>query len=145
MLKHLYVADYQSIEEADIELKPFTVIVGDNRSGKTALLRALRALVFNQSGSGFIRRGEPECMVEVTTEEGDVIAWGKTKTTAFYRLNDKDYSKMAGSVPEEIQDALGIRSIDVDATLTLTPQIARDTEQFFLLDRSAGQAARALA
>jgi len=145
MFTKLYVADYQSIAEADLDLAPFTVIVGDNRSGKTALLRALRALVFNQSGNGFIRRGEPECMVEVTTSEGDIIAWGKTKTTAFYRLNDQDYSKMGGSVPDEVRDALGIRNIEVDATLTLTPQIARDTEQFFLLDRSAGQAARALA
>lgn len=145
MLTKLYVANYQSIEEADLELAPFTVIVGDNRSGKTALLRALRALVFNQSGNGFIRRGQPDCMVEVTTSEGDLIVWGKTKTTAFYQMNDQDFSKMGGSVPDEIRDALGIRSIEIDATLTLTPQIAKDTEQFFLLDRSAGQAARALA
>lgn len=145
MFTRLAVKDYQSVAEADIELAPFTVVVGRNRSGKTALLRALRALIFNQSGSGFIRRGQSSCEVEVDTAEGDTIGWKKTKTTAAYTLNDRTFSKMAGSVPEDIADALGVRAIEVDNSLTLTPQLARNTELLFLIDKSAGQIARALA
>lgn len=145
MFKRLMVQDFQSIALADLELKPFTVLIGDNRSGKTAILRALRALITNKSGNGFIRRGRPLCAVTLETSEGNVITWQKNKTTARYIWQGRNFSKMAGSVPDEIRDMLGVREIVVDPTLTLMPQMAKDTELLFLLDKSAGQAARALA
>lgn len=144
MLTRLQIKNYQSIKEADIELAPFTVIVGQNRSGKSATLRAIRALFFNQTGTGFIRRGQNNCEVIVDTDDHQII-WYKNKTTAEYDLDGRRFTKLAGGVPEEIQAALGVRAIEVDSTLTLTPQVHIQGEWAFLLDRSAGQAARALA
>jgi chromosome segregation ATPase len=146
MFTHLSVQDFQSIAGADIELAPFTVIVGENRSGKTALLRAIRNVLSNKTGSGFIRRGKARCVVSIGTLEGDVVVWEKSKTTATYTLNGAPFSKMAGSVPEEVRAALGVREVVVDSTLTLSPQLALGAgDNLFLIDKSPGQAARALA
>lgn len=146
MFTTLSVQDFQSIAAADLELAAFTVIVGENRSGKTALLRAIRNLLSNKTGSGFIRRGKSRCVVSLGTLEGDVVVWEKTKSTATYSLNDQPFSKMAGSVPEEIKNALGVREVVVDNTLTLSPQLAMSaSDSLFLIDKSPGQAARALA
>jgi len=146
MFTRLSVQDFQSIAAAEIDLAPFTVIVGANRSGKTALLRAIRNVLTNRTGSGFIRRGKARCVVSITTLEGDVVTWDKSKTTATYDLNGQSFSKMAGSVPEEVKDALGVREVVVDNTLTLSPQMAMNAgDNLFLIDKSPGQAARALA
>ena len=44
-LETLEISNFQSVEKADIQLGGFTVIVGPSNSGKSALLRALRAVV----------------------------------------------------------------------------------------------------
>ena len=48
MLERLEVKDYQSLADIDIPLGRFTVIVGPSGNGKSALIRALRALWENQ-------------------------------------------------------------------------------------------------
>jgi energy-coupling factor transporter ATP-binding protein EcfA2 len=148
MLKRLKIKNYASIGEADLELAPFTVIVGSNQAGKSNVLRALRAIASNKTGRNFIRHGTSEATVEVTTEEGDVITWTKSKTTAEYDLNGQRFTKLAGAVPEEISTALNIKSVEVDASLTVWPQLHTQGEYAFLipgLGVSPGQVARAIA
>jgi len=146
MFTRLSVQDFQSIAAADLELAALTVFVGENRSGKTALLCAIRNVLINKTGQAFIRRGKARCIVTIGTLEGNLVTWEKTKSTATYDLNGQSFSKMAGSVPEEVKDALGVREVVVDNTLTLSPQLALSAgDNLFLLDKSPGQAARALA
>ena len=55
MLERIEVKDYQSLADVDIPFGRFTVIVGPSGNGKSALIRALKALCFNQVGHRFIR------------------------------------------------------------------------------------------
>lgn len=159
---HVRVQNYQSIHEADAPLGPLTVIVGDNFAGKSALLRAIEAACFNETGVGFISYGEAKTEVELTLsqrgEDTHLLRWRKKREGgATYDLFDIDsngevhaddaqhFSKLGASVPPEVRRALGIAEIDVDKTLSITPQVHKQGEFAFLIDRSEGQAARALA
>ncbi len=158
----LRVQNFQSIENADVPLGPLTIIIGDNFAGKSALLRAIKSACFNETGTADIRKGASKSVITLTLSEGDrdthEVTWLKRREGgATYRLAEVDangeahrddavlFSKLGASVPPEIAKALNIAQIVVDKTLTLTPQIHEQGDYSFLLDRSEGQAARALA
>jgi DNA repair ATPase RecN len=152
MLRRLTVSNYQSIADAEIEFGAFTVIVGENGAGKSALLRALGALCWNETGSDFIRKGAKGVSVSVETAEGKRVIWEKDARGARYALegigdalDSREFARLGSSVPEEIQQALGIRKIELDATTKLTPQFHEQGDYGFLLRESAGKAARVLA
>jgi energy-coupling factor transporter ATP-binding protein EcfA2 len=152
MLTRLKVTNYQSISEADLALGALNVIVGPGNLGKSALLRALSALIFNQTGADFIRKGTTHCQVMVELE-GRRIIWDKdAKGGASYAqegigdvTDHQEYRKLAGAVPEELTALLGIRSIDIDKGFSVAPQIHDQYDQPLLLMESAGKVARALA
>ncbi len=161
-ISRLRVQNYQSIKDCDIPLGPLTVCVGDNEAGKSALLRAIRAACFNDTGTDFISHGQDKTTVELTLFSGDaethLLRWRKKRDGgATYDLWELDvngerhsgeeqhFSKLGSAVPPEVVQALGIVQIEVDKTLTITPQIHRQGEYAFLIDKSEGQAARALA
>ena len=152
MLRSLAVTNYQSIADAEIEFGAFTVIVGENGAGKSALLRALGALCWNETGSDFIRKGAKGVSVNVETAEGQRVIWEKDARGARYALegigdvlDSREFNRLGSSVPEEIQQALGIRKIELDATTKLAPQFHEQGDYGFLLRESAGKAARVLA
>lgn len=152
MFKRLTVKNFRSIGDVALDLAPYTVIVGQNQAGKSNILRAMRAVFTNATGDDFIRQGQTSCSVELETEEGVTILWEKTKTSATYTIkqegeDDRLFSKLAGQVPPEVQAALGIRSVEVDATTAIWPQVHQQGEFSFLVKPhlTAGQAARAIA
>ncbi len=144
MLTSISVRDFQSLAEVDLELGPLTVIVGPGNSGKTAVVRALKALAFNRTGSDFIRHGQQQSVVIVETAEGGCIAWVKGKAAA-YMVGDRELTKMAGSVPEEVSDVLGIRRLEVEAGSQAVPQIHSQFDSPFLIAESPSKAARVVA
>ena len=144
MFTILKIKDFQRIEKADLKLAPFTVVVGDNFAGKSTILQALVALLTNRTGSEFIRHGQKTCQVELETIEGDHVVWYKTRNTAEYELNGQRYTKMAGTVPEEILKILKVKPIEIDSTTNIWPQIHSQGEYTFLIPPhlSPGQVAR---
>jgi len=154
-IRAIEVTNFQSIKHARLELGQLNIIVGDNRAGKTALLRAFNAACFNATGTGFIRRGEDSCRVVIELDNGPkefpvTIIWTKKRTgSAEYVIDiqghQRTFSKLGASVPDEVREALGIIEIDVDKTFSIRPQIHEQMQDPFLIDRSEGQAARALA
>lgn len=55
-LRGVHIANFQSLQDVDLELGPITIITGDNSKGKSALVRALQAVAFNRAGADFITR-----------------------------------------------------------------------------------------
>lgn len=145
-LERLEVKDYQSLKDVDIPFGRFTVIVGPSGNGKSALIRALKALCFNQVGHRFIRHHQQKAWVRLTFGGGKVIEWEKPKDKgATYVAEGQEYTRTGRSVPQDIEDMLSIRRIVIDKGVTFTPQFHSQHDLPLLLTESSTLAARALA
>jgi DNA repair exonuclease SbcCD ATPase subunit len=143
MIERVEVRNYQSHHDTTIELAPFTVLVGPSSAGKSALTRALRALTSNQAGKDFITHGETTAQVSVRTDKGTVtLTKGKPEDSYVILANDdiknpKRYTKLGGSVPEDVSTFLGIDAKD-------PINFAGQLDMPFLLKTSAAEVARVL-
>lgn len=146
MFERLEVRNYQSIETLDLELGAFTVIVGPSGRGKSAFMRALTALCFNQVGAEFIRHGQSRATVGLTFDGGRVVEWSKPRDKgATYVLDGQEHTRVGRAVPQEVEDALRVRRIEVDKGISWRPQFHLQHDQPLLLTEAPTLAARALA
>lgn len=134
MSVELRVRNFQSIRDASITIDRFTVVTGQNNGGKSALVRAFKALGTNARGSDFVRHGESSCLVDVQFSDGRTISWEKgEKVKPRYVVQGREFHP-GREVPQEIADA-GLAPVTV-GDRDLWPQIASQfTGQVFLLDQ----------
>ena len=128
----IQIKDFQSIKKAEFAVDGFTVIVGKNNIGKSAIIRAVDAALTNQAGNEFIRRGEKRTEVLLKREGLDVL-W-KKGSTATYKVNGESFSKLNRSVPPPLLEA-GFKKIEI-GDQKLSPIVATQFEPLFLLDRT---------
>jgi len=111
------IKNFQSIKEVEFFIDGYTVIEGPSDIGKSAIMRAIEALLSNDRGDYFIRRGTKESYVMLNfVKEGFKIEWfKKIKKGGYYILNDDSENpleKLNGAVPEQIID-FGISEIPI--------------------------------
>jgi len=149
VLTKVNVQDYQSIGSAELDLGKLTVIVGRGNLGKSAMIRAITGCLFNETGAGCIRQGQKKATVTLSFDDDQVVTWTKDDKTARYSVDvagaTTDYTKLAGGVPSELQDLFGIKTIEIDKTFSIRPQVHGQFDSPLLLAESSGKAARALA
>lgn len=126
------IKNFQSIKNISFPFKGFTVIVGKNNIGKSAIVRAIEAALSNRSGSDFIRMGETSTRISLNMDALDVI-WTKKKDTASYKVNEVDYTKLNRAIPNPILDA-GFKRLEI-GDQKLSPLFAPQFEPLFLLDK----------
>jgi len=141
MIEQLNLTDFQSHKKTKLSFHPgLNIISGDSDSGKTALVRAIRWIVFNKPGGhAFIRHDQKECAVEMIVD-GVQISRGRTKTKNFYHLDrggvgddqESRFTAFGSKVPEEISSLLNLSDINFQFQLDAP----------FLLSGSSGDAAR---
>ena len=125
------IKNFQSIKNIKFPLEGFTVIVGKNNIGKSAVVRAIDAALSNKSGTDFIRSGEKKTEVSLNSDAIS-ISWKKSDT-ASYIVNKEDFSKLNRAVPQPIIDA-GFRRLEI-GDQKLSPLFASQFEPLFLLDK----------
>lgn len=103
--RHLLIENFQSHARTELDFVPgLNVLVGPSDSGKSAILRALRWVLFNTPrGTEFIREGAEQCRVVLTLENGTEIERirGRKKALNRYILRRTDGS-------EEVLEGLGV-------------------------------------
>jgi len=131
MIKQLSIFNFQSHKDSHLEFTDgVNVIVGASDSGKSAIIRALKWLVWNRPSGEALRSswgGKTE--VELFTDDAHVVR-SKDKEE-LYVLGDQHFKAFRTDVPKEIQDALNMTEINLQQQL----------DQPFLLSLSAGQVA----
>lgn len=87
--------NFQSIEKARFVFEPgLTVFIGPNSSGKTALLRAVKALVENKPSSHeFVKHGTESCTVALAVDGQPPVYWQRWPNTSVYKIGDQVYEK----------------------------------------------------
>jgi exonuclease SbcC len=138
MIKSLKILNFQSHEKSKLDFSTgVNVIVGTSDSGKTAIIRALRWLIWNRPSGDAIRSNwGGGCTVIVDTEEDDIVVRGKDKTDTYQlsRSGGKSlvFKAFGTSVPQEIADLLKINEINLQGQLDAP----------FLLSSSPGEVAQ---
>jgi len=132
MIKYLQIQNFQSHKDSLLEFDPgVNVIVGSSDSGKTAVIRALRWLVWNRpSGDAFRSNWGGETLVRMAADK-KILERIKDKDNA-YILADQVFKAFGADVPEEIIKALNIDEINLQQQL----------DRPFLLTDSPGEVAR---
>lgn len=141
------VENFQSIGDAEVEIDGFTVVTGQNNTGKTSLQRAIRGVFQNTPGTAFIREGETQSRVTVDFGDDGKVSWTKgtgARDRPSYSINDGEPIHPGSSVPDEVA-AFGVVPIQAggqEIWPTIAPQFSG---QVFLLDRPGSAVAEAVA
>jgi energy-coupling factor transporter ATP-binding protein EcfA2 len=135
------VQNYQAVEDSSVEIEGFTAIVGPTNIGKSCLVRAIRALVTNQSGTSFIRNGASRAVVTLQGRDLDVT-WSKGSGGGSYMLNGEPFDSIGRGQPDFLNQ-IGFGHIE-SGDQTVMPQIAPQFELPFLMDKSGAYVAEAI-
>lgn len=137
------IRNFQSIEDAEVEIDGFTVITGPNNSGKSAVMRAIRGVFTNAPAGPLVRHGAKNLSVGILFPDGTDLLWEKGGKVNRYTLNGKELNSVGRGVPNEIA-ALGVAEIKAGSD-RLWPQIAEQfTGSLFLVNRPGSVVAEAL-
>ena len=147
MIERVHIKGFQSLADVELPLGIFTVIQGRSNSGKSAVIRALRAVVTNAgnlrgTNGSFIHQGSKQCEVTVQRKDGTLV-WTKSPNKTTYDLNGKAFTTGV-DVPEEVAAFLRLGDIALDADNRVNVNFqggARGTGQFeppFLVVDRAG-------
>lgn len=131
----VHVQNFQSLKDAQLDVEGLTVIVGPSDLGKSALVRAIEAALFNLPGDYFVRAGATFAEVhlaEVPTAAGGTldVVWRKGKGKNEFVVNGAKFDKVGTDAPPPLVVA-GFR----DVAEEVRPQIATQFDRLFLLDR----------
>jgi DNA repair ATPase RecN len=145
MIKQVRVRNFQSLRSIDLEFGKLTVIVGASSSGKSALMRSMRALTSNVRGTSFVTRGSKTAAVAVSLDTGDKVVLERGESSGSYRLaladgTEQTYIKLGGAVPEQVTQALQLLPADKGVSIHFAGQFDRP----YLLDDSGSEVAREL-
>lgn len=134
MLRTLSIKNFQSHKDSTLEFHPnVNVIVGLSDSGKSAIIRSLRWLIWNRpSGDSIRSKWGGETSVHLETDTDKIVRWRHDYENA-YRFNTQmDFKAIKSDVPEEIVKALNISEINLQ----------RQLDAPFLLSSTPGEVAQ---
>lgn len=132
MINNISISNFQSHKNSQLDFHPgVNVIIGPSDSGKTAIIRALRWLVWNRPTGDAIRSwwgGDTKVALSLPTSSLSRVK-GKENQ---YTLNGLTFKAVGTDVPEEIRDKLNLTDINLQQQL----------DRPFLLDSSPGEIAQ---
>ncbi|AEF43162.1 Conserved hypothethical protein, nucleoside triphosphate hydrolase domain protein (plasmid) [Hoyosella subflava DQS3-9A1] len=101
-MSRIAVKNFRNLVDIDVPLTRHTVIVGENRSGKSNLLHAMR-LVLDNTLSGDHRRLRPEDFWDgLTTADGDPTASGETVEVSLDVTNFEDEASVVATLGDAL-------------------------------------------
>lgn len=137
------VQNVQSIKSAELDFpaRPgggsFVTVVGPSSSGKSAFLRAVRALISNtSSASTLLRAGTKAFEVSAETTSG-AVAIKRGASQSVYTVDGKTYTKCGTTAPDAATEVFGFSDPDLHVRFQF--------DRPYLLSETSGQAAHVLA
>lgn len=138
MLEKLTLEDFQCHEHLEIDFdERVTTIVGDNDSGKSAVVRALRWVAFARpAGPSVVRRGGGgDCRVRLRAD-GQTVTRTRQRSggRTTYRLADRGFAAVGQQVPPDVGRQVNVGGVNFQ----------RQADSHFWLALSGPEAARQL-
>ena len=137
-LERLVITNFQSLGSVDLELDRFSVLVGPSSSGKSAVLRAIKAVARNVQSPAAVSHGQSSFRVEAHFSDCVVtVERGKAKSN--YELDGEVYPKSGTSVPGDV-----ISRLRMPTAAGLELSLAGQFDRPFLLAETGSAAAKVL-
>ncbi|PWK13938.1 AAA family ATPase [Tumebacillus permanentifrigoris] len=150
-IRTLRIENFQSHELTEMAFDDgLNVIVGASDHGKSAVIRALRWLLFNEPrGSDFIRVGASQCRVSIELVDGSRVTRERTPSKNRYIVVDASgeeqiYEGFGNSVPKEVSDITGVAKIMLDEDTETVLHLGTQLEPPFLLSETGSIKAKAI-
>lgn len=150
-LKKINLKNFQSHKDTNIELdKGLNIIVGPSDTGKTAIIRGIKWVLYNEpSGDYFIREGETEASVTLEFSNGVKVKRLRTRSKNAYILYDTEgeeivFEGFGTKVPQEIIDFISITKIPLDSSESNSINLGEQLEGAFLLSEKGSTRASAI-
>ncbi|MGE5417262.1 MAG: AAA family ATPase [Acidobacteriota bacterium] len=152
-IKSIRLKNFQSHHDSSFELSPgLNIIVGPSDQGKSAVIRALRWVMYNEPrGAAFIRTGENRTEVQIVLSNGTVVERIRDDSGKVNRYileisgeEPQVFERFNKEVPLEIRKALGISKLVVDRDRSLEINLARQLEGPFLMEESGATRSKVL-
>jgi len=140
----LNIKNFQSIAEADIEIGPLTVLVGQSDVGKSAVIRALRLLHRNSGGLELVKHGTGGLYIQQNSDDGTTVAIAKGRGQNTYYAGSKVLSKIGKEIPPEVANYLRTDELALDKDLTLDLNFSGQFDSPFLLADSSSVVTKAI-
>ncbi|SFJ24971.1 AAA family ATPase [Thermoflavimicrobium dichotomicum] len=141
--KKLVIENFQSHVRTEIDFVPgLNVFVGPSDSGKSAILRALRWVLFNiPRGFDFKRTGADRCQVTLTLADGTQIVRVRSNSVNRYILvnpegKEQVFEGFGNSVPQEVLDAHQMKPLKLDQKWEMIVHFGSQLDGPFLLSES---------
>jgi DNA repair exonuclease SbcCD ATPase subunit len=137
------IEGYQSIKErVRLKIEGLTVITGESNLGKSAICRAIKALLRGQTGEWFINNEKDEAVVTLKNN-GHAVTWKKTRKSSSYLIDGQPFNKAGRSNPSTEIAKLGFYEVKVQAE-SFYPQLQTQFDKPFIVGESSPAAAAAL-
>ncbi|GAB6136947.1 AAA family ATPase [Halanaerobaculum tunisiense] len=152
LIKAIEIKNFQSHADTRIELDDgFNVITGPSDQGKSAIVRALRWVLYNEPlGDNYIQTGKRNCRVKVELDTGYEIIRRRTPSKNGYIIvdpagNQQVLEKIGRSVPQEVTNLHQMPKVDLDVDYELTLNLDYQLAGPFLLGQQSKGSQRAKA
>lgn len=148
-LKKLQLNNFQSHRNTVLEFSEgLNCITGSSHVGKSALVRGLKFLLFNEFDKKYVTWGEDICSVKALFDNGIELTRERNGSINRYVLK-KDkvedvFENFGTDVPKKIIDVLQIYKAQFDADKFVNLNIMEQHDNFFLLNESDTFRAKAI-
>ncbi|ERN53352.1 AAA family ATPase [Alkalihalophilus marmarensis] len=147
----LRLENFQSHLDTTIEFSAgLNVLVGQSDSGKTAIIRGVRWVLFNQPrGTDFMRVGADFARVTLTFTHGVTIVRERTSSKNRYIIKEPNKEDLVLEgfgihVPQEVLDAHGMEPLRVDRDHDLIIHLSQQLDGPFLLEQTSSLRAKTI-
>ncbi|QNO16500.1 AAA family ATPase [Alkalicella caledoniensis] len=149
-ITNVRIENFQSHKDTQLNLaNDLNVITGPSDSGKSAIIRAIRWVLYNEPrGTEFITANEKECRVTLVLSNGISIIRERTSSKNRYILIQDDekqiFEGFGNTVPQEIINTHQIKNIYLDTDQRTSINLSNQLEGPFLLSESGATRAKAI-
>lgn len=150
-IKKITIQNFQSHENSELELDPgLNVIVGPSDQGKSAIIRAIKWVLFNEPrGNEFIRHGSNFARVTVEMSNGYIVTRERSPSKNRYTVTDPEgksdvYEGFGNEVPDEVKKAHRIFKVVIDVDSDVSLNLGEQLEGPFLMSETGSVKAKAI-
>lgn len=150
-INRIKIENFQSHSNTELTFdKGLNVIVGPSDQGKSAIIRAIKWVLYNEPrGTDFIRQGTKSARVVLELSNGYIITRERSSGKNRYVLEDPEgnvsiFEGFGNEVPLEIVKAHGIPKVVLDTDVSSSMNIGGQLEGPFMLSESGSTRAKAI-